>query len=56
MNKDEFICPIAPENMAKLATLFGEQVINSSTVLLNPLIFLGVSAIIQLIYTPFAAK
>lgn len=32
MNKDEFICPIAPENMAKLATLFGEQVINSSTV------------------------
>ena len=27
-----FICPIAPENMAKLATLFGEQVINSSTV------------------------
>lgn len=32
MNKEEFICPVAPENMAKLATLFGEQVINSSTV------------------------
>lgn len=32
MNKDEFICPVAPENMAHLATLFGEQIINSSTV------------------------
>ncbi|MGN0452239.1 MAG: Asp-tRNA(Asn)/Glu-tRNA(Gln) amidotransferase subunit GatB [Ruminococcus sp.] len=32
MNKDRFFCPIAPENMAKLANLFGEQIINSSTV------------------------
>lgn len=32
MCKDEFVCPISAENMAKLATLFGEQVINSSTV------------------------
>lgn len=32
INKDEFFCPIAAENMAKLATLFGEQVINSSIV------------------------
>ena len=31
MNKDEFFCPITAENLAKLATLFGEQVINSST-------------------------
>lgn len=32
MCKDEFVCPISAEHMAKLATLFGEQVINSSTV------------------------
>ncbi len=32
MISDEFICPISAKNMAKLATLFGEQVINSSTV------------------------
>lgn len=32
MNKDEFVCPVSAENTAKLATLFGEQVINSSTV------------------------
>ncbi|MDD5947750.1 MAG: Asp-tRNA(Asn)/Glu-tRNA(Gln) amidotransferase subunit GatB [Oscillospiraceae bacterium] len=32
MCKDEFVCQITAENMAKLATLFGEQVINSSTV------------------------
>lgn len=31
INKDEFFCPVSAENMAKLATLFGEQVINSST-------------------------
>ncbi len=30
-NKGDFSCPVAPENIAKLATLFGEQVINSST-------------------------
>lgn len=29
--KDSFSCPISPENMAQLATLFGDQVINSST-------------------------
>ena len=32
MSKDGFACPVAPENTAKLATLFGEQVVNSSTV------------------------
>lgn len=32
MSKDEFMCPVSAENVAKLATLFGEQVINSSTV------------------------
>lgn len=32
INKDGFDCPVAAENMAKLATLFGEQIINSSTV------------------------
>ena len=32
LNKDEFFCPIAAENLANLATLFGEQIINSSTV------------------------
>ncbi len=31
MNKDEFFCPVAAENLAKLATLFGSQVINSAT-------------------------
>ncbi len=31
MISDEFICPISAENMARLASLFGEQVINSST-------------------------
>ena len=30
--KDEFSCPISPEHFASLANLFGEQVINSSTV------------------------
>ena len=32
MNKEEFVCPVSPENMAKLVTLFGDQIINSSTV------------------------
>lgn len=32
MYKDEFYCPISAENMSKLAVLFGERVINSSTV------------------------
>lgn len=31
-NKEGFFCPIKAENLAGLATLFGEQVINSSTV------------------------
>lgn len=31
-DSDKFECPISPENIAKLATLFGEQEINSSTV------------------------
>ena len=31
LNKDEFTCPVDPENIAKLATLFGEQTINSAT-------------------------
>lgn len=32
LNKDEFYCPVSAENIAKLATLFGEKTINSSTV------------------------
>ena len=32
LNKEGFFCPVEAENMAKLATLFGEQIINSSTV------------------------
>ncbi len=31
MKNDVFLCPIKAENLAKLATLFGEQIINSST-------------------------
>lgn len=31
-DSDRFVCPISPENIAELATLFGEQTINSSTV------------------------
>ena len=32
LSKEDFFCPVKAENMAKLAILFGEQIINSSTV------------------------
>ena len=32
LNKEGFFCPVKAENIARLATLFGDQIINSSTV------------------------